>query len=239
MNRAFLLAALVTSASVAQAKPPTRSATADPPRHTAAPAPKRMVADGDSLGVVAFSRGSTQLGDAALDKVEDIAAWQADHPDSILMIDGYASRGGSSSRNLRITQQRTEAVRDALVEAGADAGRLVLVAHGADRGTQTRAGDRVLVRASVGVPDLALAQYDRARDNGTRVARRTTNDTRSAGGAARRGPGGGGAGSATNGAGSATSGSNAPTGAGSGNTTIVIVPGGETPGSGAGSGSSR
>src|ERR1041385_8190138 len=81
---------------------------------------------------VAFTGGSTTVPAQAQPGLDALAKQQAKDPDRLLVLEAYAPSSGSARENLRISQKRTEAVRDALVRAGADPSRLVLVAH-ADR----------------------------------------------------------------------------------------------------------
>ncbi|HUS28720.1 MAG TPA: OmpA family protein [Kofleriaceae bacterium] len=104
-----------------------------------------------SSGIVTFSGTSARLSPTSRETLENIAAWQRARPDALLIVDGYATRAGSRSRNLRISQQRTDVVRDALVDAGADASRLVLVAHGAENArSASTSAQRVVIRTASG-----------------------------------------------------------------------------------------
>jgi outer membrane protein OmpA-like peptidoglycan-associated protein len=209
------------------------SANADERRRSPA-APQasehRRTGDGDSLAVVTFERRSTRVSDNALDRITDIAAWHADHPDSLLFIEAHDARAGSWTKNLRLSQRRTDAVREALVEAGADPNRMVLVARGDNRAGGKRAKGRVVIRASGQFTELALEQRDPQIGEDARAARRATmNDQRTRSGTADRGgggagrtvvvvPGGGGTGAGTNQRGSTVNGTNVDVAGGAGRT---------------------
>lgn len=115
----------------------------------------------DALGELTFALGSTQLRSSERNRIEEIAAWQADHPDSVLIIEGHASPEGSWNTNLRISQDRTDAVRSALVRAGADPARMVLTAHSENDAEEAEGTNRrVVIRAPGGLAELAREQRD-------------------------------------------------------------------------------
>jgi hypothetical protein len=175
MHRLFVLSILVSSAALGHADTPTPE-----------PAPRASEVEAGSSVEVTFALGSARLNERAREPVEDIAAWHADHPDGILIIEGHASPDGSSRTNLRISQQRGEAVRDELVRAGADPSRIVIVALGDDRAAEaTGTNRRVVVRASQRFPELAREQRDLQTAPPTgedAAARRTTEPRRATGG---------------------------------------------------------
>jgi hypothetical protein len=214
MHRTLVVGSLVSATTLAHADEPVRTV------------------DGDSLGVVTFSTGSARLAERALDRLEDIAVWHAEHPDSLLFIEAQPSRGGSARANLRISQRRTDAVRLALVRAGADPSRMVLVARGNDGPAPAR--PRVVLRASGDFVALAREQREPEIGEDARAARRTTSARRS-GTAAEAGTAAGATGdpapAGTGDPAPAGTGDPAPAGAGSAapaaaGTTIVVVPGG-------------
>lgn len=112
--------------------------------------------DSAPLGVVSFERGSSRVEQESLREVQAVADWQARHPDALLVVEGHASHQGSSTRNLRISEARTDAVRTALTLAGADPRRMVAVAHGDRRGSE----QSVVIRATDAFPDLVREQRD-------------------------------------------------------------------------------
>jgi hypothetical protein len=171
--------------------------------------PRGPTPDGDPLDVVTFASGSSRLMPGAHDRIEEIAAWHAEHPDTLLYVEGHASRAGSWTRNLLLSQERTDAVRAALVRAGADPARMVLVAHSEnDAGDAEGSNRRVVIRATAAVAELAREQRDPITTEDARAEGRTMDQTRDDGGDEDRA---------------------APSGGG---TTIVIVPtgGGATAG---------
>src|SRR5215211_4026992 len=92
--------------------------------------------DEGSLGVVTLTENSSQVTEASREVIERTVAWQRANADGVLIVEG----------------QRTELVRDALVRAGADPARLVLVS-GANR--------RVVIRAGTGYAHLTTPEEQR------------------------------------------------------------------------------
>lgn len=123
-------------------------------------------ADYDAVGVITFAKDSVQIDRDERKRLEDIGRAHAKNRDSLLIIEGHAS-------NLGISQRRTDAVRGALVKAGADPNRLVLVAYDVDPVD----GRRVVVRSTSSFPDLAREQTDPVIGEDARAAGRTTATT--------------------------------------------------------------
>ena len=61
-------------------------------------------------------------------------------PDVIVKVDGYADPRGTESENLKLSSDRAEAVRAALMAGGIADSRIVVSAHGED-GVTTPEGD--------------------------------------------------------------------------------------------------
>lgn len=198
MRRTLVLSILAIAPSLASAQT-TRAdrveKTGDAPAAVAA----------DTQGIVRFARGSTRVNRASRAQIERLARSHGDQGGTMLIVEGHASRGGSRRENLRLSQERADAVRRILVDSGADPARIVVVAHGTPRTTDARGtGPRVVIRSTADFPELAREQRDRDVGEDARAARRAPPADR------REAP--------------------APTGRTSegGGTTVVIVPGGTT-----------
>ncbi len=65
-----------------------------------------------------------------MDALSEVKAILDQNPDGVLVIEGYASADGSEEYNLKLSEKRAQAVKDKLVELGADASRLETRAFG-------------------------------------------------------------------------------------------------------------
>lgn len=85
-----------------------------------------------TLGDVLFASGETELQPEAREQLDDVVELVEGEPDKQIRIEGHTDSTGSSSANMRISRQRAEAVRDALVERGISADRIRAVGMGED-----------------------------------------------------------------------------------------------------------
>lgn len=85
-----------------------------------------------TLGDVLFEPGETELQDDAMSNLEDVVDLLSSEPDRRVRIEGHTDSTGSAEANLRISEQRASAVRDALVERGIDADRITVKGMGED-----------------------------------------------------------------------------------------------------------
>ncbi|NEZ03322.1 OmpA family protein [Wenzhouxiangella sp. XN201] len=85
-----------------------------------------------TLGDVLFASGETTLQPEAEARLRDVVELLASEPDKQIRIEGHTDSTGSASANMRISRQRAEAVRDALIELGIDAERVQAVGMGED-----------------------------------------------------------------------------------------------------------
>lgn len=176
MRRTLLaLVLLAVGGSMARARCPE-----EPPQQIEARIEPALA---ESLTTVYFASGSARVGDAARDEIRQAAEWLADHPERLLVIEGHADTSGSWEVNMRVSQDRADAVRDALVEAGADPVRLVSAAHSENEAVyeQAACNRRVVLSGTVApFEELVEAQRepdgdgDRDRD---RVARPAPNES--------------------------------------------------------------
>jgi len=104
---------------------------------------------------VGFANGSAELGDGDEDGLKEAVWWMKNHPMRLLVIQGYASRTGTASANMTLSQERSDAVRAKLLALGADPLRIVEVSYGEDDDP----GRRVDVRGTlIDFPDLVMGQ---------------------------------------------------------------------------------
>lgn len=85
------------------------------------------------LGEGMFAPGRAELTAAAAVKLDEAAAFIAAASGRRARIEGHTDSRGSANLNQALSQQRAEAVRDALVARGVEPGRLVAVGRGSDR----------------------------------------------------------------------------------------------------------
>ena len=72
-----------------------------------------------------FELGSARLTDSSQVQVQNIAAILKAYPNAKIKIGGYTDRTGNDADNKRLSQQRADAVMNAIKAAGANAGQLV------------------------------------------------------------------------------------------------------------------
>lgn len=163
--RSLVLLAAASAGAAADTERPTRDAEpagSDPRAAATAAVP-------DRIGALRFATGSTRV------DVEDAAIataveWMADHPDRLLYVEGHADRRGSRRLNLRLSQQRADAVRAALVRAGADPLRIVAAAYGEREASGVgEASRKVVLRGSTAL----YSELIQAQRSPTRVVERT------------------------------------------------------------------
>ena len=85
-----------------------------------------------TLGDVLFAVGETELLPSAEQNLDDVIELLESEPDKAIRIEGHTDSTGPAALNLRLSEERARAVRDALVELGIDASRLNAVGMGED-----------------------------------------------------------------------------------------------------------
>jgi len=115
----------VTAPAPPPPAPAPEAAPAPPPPPPPAPAPKP-----EQREVVNFSSG-TRLSNIAKAKLDEVALKMKQDPALRATVLGYSDSQGSEAANLKISQQRAEAVKDYLVKRhGIDAARITTEAKG-------------------------------------------------------------------------------------------------------------
>lgn len=77
-----------------------------------------------------FRTDEHALADTTGSRLAELAGSLASMPDIRVQLDGFADERGDADYNYRLSEKRIEFVRDQLVDAGVDAARISLVAHG-------------------------------------------------------------------------------------------------------------
>ncbi|MDE6254831.1 MAG: OmpA family protein, partial [Muribaculaceae bacterium] len=70
----------------------------------------------ESVRYIFFKLGSSAIGADQQPNVEMIAAYLNNHPNSKVVIKGYASKDGPEDVNIRLANQRAQSVKDALMK---------------------------------------------------------------------------------------------------------------------------
>ena len=79
---------------------------------------------------IGFPAGGSELDDAALAALAQLAAAPQIERGGPITLRGHSDAGGNDAVNMRISEQRAEAVRDWLVKNGVDEGRVTIIAFG-------------------------------------------------------------------------------------------------------------
>lgn len=86
-----------------------------------------------TLGSVLFVTGRSELLPGALGSVDRLAEYLKDNTEKSVLIEGHTDSTGSDSINLRLSQERAEAVRMALLSRGIAADRAVATGLGSSQ----------------------------------------------------------------------------------------------------------
>lgn len=86
-----------------------------------------------SLDDVAFAPGQASLKPEAREALGKLVDFVSREPGKHIRIEGHTDATGSPNANLVLSQRRADAVRDALIAAGVEAGRIDAVGVGAER----------------------------------------------------------------------------------------------------------
>ncbi len=96
-----------------------------------------------ALDKVTFATGSSTLDKQAANQINDVAASLRARPTTRIALRGYADPAGDAGANLKLSQQRVNAVTKALVAAGVGAAQIVSAAEGETGTTAVRDNRRV------------------------------------------------------------------------------------------------
>lgn len=85
-----------------------------------------------TLGDVLFESGETSLREESLASLVEVVDLLQSEPGKNIRIEGHTDSTGASETNLQISQRRADAVLEALVSLGVDAGRITAAGMGED-----------------------------------------------------------------------------------------------------------
>ena len=94
-----------------------------------------------TLGDVLFESGQTELRDDALESLVEVVDLLQSEPDKFIRIEGHTDSTGNAETNLKISQQRADAVLEALVQLGVDPARITAIGMGQDFPIATNESD--------------------------------------------------------------------------------------------------
>lgn len=80
-----------------------------------------------------FAPGSTSLGDADRQKLDQVAEILGEHPTLRAVVEGHTDDRGGALGNLRLSEERAQSVVDYLIEQGVDPDRLSTIGFGEER----------------------------------------------------------------------------------------------------------
>ncbi|MGF7175514.1 OmpA family protein [Azospirillum doebereinerae] len=83
-----------------------------------------------TLGDILFTTGRADLTTGAFDRVERLAQFMQRYPARTLRIEGHTDSTGNADSNLRLSEARAQAVRDALTARGVNPSRIVTQGFG-------------------------------------------------------------------------------------------------------------
>ena len=95
------------------------------------PAPQKKAEPATIQQTIFYLISSSEAQGENAQKIAAVAEWLKQHPTATATIDAYSDRGtGNATINARISQQRADAVKEALTAAGIDKSRLTVNSHG-------------------------------------------------------------------------------------------------------------
>ncbi len=85
-----------------------------------------------TLGDVLFASGQTSLVEGALSSLEEVVDLLQTEPDKKIRVEGHTDSSGEAEANIQLSQQRADAVRQALIELGVAEDRITAAGMGED-----------------------------------------------------------------------------------------------------------
>lgn len=86
----------------------------------------QILPQGEPIASIYFEAGKSEVPDEGGGAIQTVMEKALANPARIILISGYHDPSGDPAKNAELAQGRAEAVRDALVEAGVPADRVVL-----------------------------------------------------------------------------------------------------------------
>lgn len=79
---------------------------------------------------ILFAHNSSVVNPIFAGQIKDMAAFLADYPSTTIEINGYASKVGTEEFNLKLSKQRADAIKAALVNYGVEPSRINIIGNG-------------------------------------------------------------------------------------------------------------
>lgn len=83
-----------------------------------------------TLGDVLFSTGKAELQPGGLSTIERLSVFLAEYTDKTVLIEGHTDNIGADEYNQSLSEQRAEAVRDALIQVDVESERISTIGYG-------------------------------------------------------------------------------------------------------------
>ena len=83
-----------------------------------------------TVGDVLFATGKAEVAAGGMRSIDKLAEWLKKNPTRNLLIEGHTDNTGSEDLNMRLSQQRAEAVRNGLLSRGVGADRITTKGYG-------------------------------------------------------------------------------------------------------------
>lgn len=83
-----------------------------------------------TLGDILFTTGKAELTSGAYDRVDRLAQFMQRYPARTVKIEGHTDSTGNADGNLRLSESRAQAVRDALTARGVNPSRIAALGYG-------------------------------------------------------------------------------------------------------------
>ena len=101
-----------------------------------------------TLGDVLFDTGKSQLKPGATRPIEQIAAFLQENPERKVQVEGFTDSQGTDEYNQQLSQERADAVAQAIIQRGIDAQRVRALGYGEEfpKASNSSAGSRQLNR---------------------------------------------------------------------------------------------
>jgi len=86
-----------------------------------------------------FEQGKSVIDPASFDELDEVAQMLIDHPKLVIQLEGHTDKQGSMSKNMELSQERVDQVKDYLVDKGVGKSRVKTKAFG---GTKPLSADK-------------------------------------------------------------------------------------------------